>query len=191
MVGYARVSTADQNPQMQIDALIRAGVDERDIFVEKVSGVATKRPQFEAMMKDIRAGDVVVVWKLDRLERSNIGLHMAAEAIQKKGAHLRLLDNSGLDTATAAGRMMFAVMAAYAQFERDINYERTMAGLRAARERGRLGGRAQLHSDEAVLEAARLGTAPGARSLGLSKSGFLKALDRAKARMKGDDDEQT
>lgn len=188
-LGYARVSTADQNPQLQIDALIRAGVDERDIWVERVSGASTKRPQLEAMLKDVRAGDVVIVWKLDRLGRTNIGLHQTAQLIQDKGAHLRILDNSGLDTTTAAGRMLFGMLAIMAQFERDVSNERTRAGLAAARERGRVGGRAPLHSDEAILEAAKLGTAPGARSLKMSKSGFIKALERVRSRMKGNADE--
>jgi DNA invertase Pin-like site-specific DNA recombinase len=180
-IGYARVSMADQNPQLQIDALIRAGVNELDIYVEKVSGAATKRPQFEAMLKDVREGDVVIVWKLDRLGRDNISLHRTAEIIQEKGAHLRLLDNSGLDTTTAAGRMMFAMLAAMAQFERDVNHERTLAGLQAARERGRIGGRRSQFTDEQILTAAKFGTKPGARKLGMSVSGFVKAVERVKA----------
>jgi len=180
MIGYARVSTRDQDPQMQIDALIRAGVHPDDIYHEKVSGAAKRRPQFEAMMKDVREGDVVVVWKLDRLGRTNIGLHMTAERLREKGAHLRLLDNTGLDTTTAAGRMIFAMMASYAQFERDMNHERTMAGLAAARARGRVGGTQAKHSAEAILKFAELGTAKGARAAKMSKPGFLKALYRAR-----------
>jgi DNA invertase Pin-like site-specific DNA recombinase len=188
-IGYARVSTADQNPQLQIDALIRAGVDKRDIFEEKVSGTAGNRPQLEAMMKDVREGDIIIVWKLDRLGRDAIHLHQIAEAIQAKGAHLRLLDNSGLDTTTAAGRMMFAMLAAMAQFERDLTYERTMAGLQVARNAGRMGGRAARFTDAQVLEAYRMhGIAGGARALvykekgkdrPMSLAGFRKALERA------------
>jgi DNA invertase Pin-like site-specific DNA recombinase len=196
-IGYARVSTADQNPQLQIDALLRAGVDRRDIWTEKVSGAAKERPQLDALMKDIRPGDVVIVWKLDRLGRDAIRLHQTAEAIQAKGAHLRLLDNSGLDTTTAAGRMMFAMLAAMAQFERDLTYERTMAGLATARAHGRVGGQKPLFTDEQVLEAHRLyGVAGGARSLvyqvkgkyrHMSLAGFRKALERAQ--QEKDDDE--
>lgn len=180
MIGYARVSTRDQNPQMQIDALIRAGVHPDDIYHETVSGAAKRRPQFSAMMKDVREGDIVVVWKLDRLGRTNIGLHLTAEAIREKGAHLKVLDSSGLDTTTAAGRMMFAMMAAYAQFERDMNHERTMAGLAAARERGRVGGTVAKHSHEQIVKFAKLGTTQGAKAAGMSKPGFIKAYKRAR-----------
>lgn len=188
-IGYARVSTADQNPQLQIDALIRAGVDPRDIFQEKVSGSSPKRPELEAMLMDVREGDVVIVWKLDRLGRNALHLHQIAQAIQAKGAHLRLLDSSGLDTTTAAGRMMFAMLAAMAQFERDLTYERTMAGLASARANGRSGGQKPRFTDEQVLEAHRVyGVAGGARSLvykvkgkerSMSLAGFRKALERA------------
>jgi DNA invertase Pin-like site-specific DNA recombinase len=198
-IGYARVSAADQNPQLQIDALLRAGVDPLDIFEEKVSGTARNRPVLDAMMKDIRPGDVIIVWRLDRLGRNAMHLHQIAMEIQAKGAHLRLLDNSGLDTTTAAGRMMFAMLAAMAQFERDLTYERTMAGLASARANGRAGGRKARFTDEQVLEAHRLhGVAGGARSLvytegkkikHMSKTGFLKALERAQ--QKENADEQT
>lgn len=190
-IGYARVSTADQNPQLQIDALIKAGVDKDDIYEEKVSGSALKRPQLEAMMKDVREGDVVVVWKLDRLGRNAIHLHQIAQDIQEKGAHLRLLDSSGLDTTTAAGRVLFAVLAAMAQFERDLIYERTMVGLAVARANGKVGGRTARFTNEQVLEAyEKHGLLGGARSLTykekgkvkvMTKAGFLKALERARA----------
>lgn len=184
LIGYARVSRVEQNPQMQIDALIRAGVDERDIYVEKISGAAERRPQFDAMLMDVQKGDVVVVWKLDRLGRTNMGLHQAAELIRAKGANLRILDNTGLDTTTAAGRLLFGVLAMMAQFERDVGVERTREGLAAAARRGRVGGAVKKHPDEVVLEAAKLGVEGGAASLGMSKSGFIKARDRARATLR-------
>lgn len=182
MIGYARVSTADQNAQLQIDALLRAGVDPRDIFEEKISGTAKHRPQFEAMMKDIRPGDVVVVWKLDRLGRNNVGLHQAAQRIREKGAHLKLLDNSGLDTSTAAGRLLFGMLAVLAQFESDINRERTVAGLQAARERGTVGGRRQYMEDDEIIKLVdRYGMKSAAKRLEgtYSPSGLFKAYKRA------------
>lgn len=185
LIGYARVSTADQNPQLQIDALLRAGVHADDIYVEKVSGAATRRPQFEAMMKDVRAGDIVIVWKLDRLGRTNIGLHQTAEKIRDKGANLRLLDNSGMDTTTAAGRLMFGVLAVMAQFERDVGMERTMAGLARARGEGRIGGATPKHPPEKIMEWAKLGTKPGSRAAGMSVPGFIKAVRRAKEKLRG------
>lgn len=184
MIGYARVSTIDQNPQLQIDALLRAGVHEDDIYMEKVSAVAKRRPQFDAMMKDVREGDVVVVWKLDRLGRDNVMLHQIAERIREKGANLRLLDNSGLDTTTAAGRLLFGMLSILAQFERDINRERTLAGLAAARARGRPGGARQRKTDKEILDAEKLGMTAGAAKLGYSLSGYMKALERVKGKKK-------
>jgi DNA invertase Pin-like site-specific DNA recombinase len=183
MIGYARVSTVDQNPQLQVDALIRAGVHHSDIYTEQVSGAAIKRPQFDAMMKDVREGDTVVVWKLDRLARNNVALHQIAERIRSKGANLRLLDNSGLDTTTAAGRLMFGMLAVMAEFERDLSRERTIAGLARARAEGRKGGTVARHSDEAILEWAKLGTKPGSRAAKMSVPGFIKAVQRAREKL--------
>jgi DNA invertase Pin-like site-specific DNA recombinase len=182
MIGYARVSTVDQNPQLQIDALLRAGVREDDIYMEKVSAVAKHRPQFEAMMKDVREGDIVVVWKLDRLGRNNVMLHQIAQRIRDKGANLRLLDNSGLDTSNAAGRLLFGMLSVLAEFEQGINRERTLAGLAAARARGIKGGSKQRKSDDEIWEAGKLGMTAGAASLGYSLSGFIKAYDRVRAK---------
>lgn len=185
LIGYARVSTADQNPQLQIDALLKAGVAMEDIYQEHVSGAALKRPEFDAMMKDVRQGDTVIVWKLDRLARNNIALHQIAERIRAKGAHLRLLDNSGLDTATAAGRLLFGMLAVMAEFERDLSRERTMAGLARARAEGRIGGTVARHTHEKILQFASLGTIKGAKAAGMSKPGFIKALDRARKAQRG------
>ncbi len=185
LIGYARVSTADQNPQLQIDALLRAGVAEPDIWMEKVSAVAKKRPMFDAMMRDVREGDVVVVWKLDRLGRDVVALHQIAERIREKGANLRLLDNSGLDTGTAAGRLLFAMLSTLAQFERDINRERTLAGLAAAKARGKPGGARQRWPDKDIIEAGKLGMQGGALELGMSLSGFIKAYRRVMERHNG------
>lgn len=182
MIGYARVSTVDQNPQLQVDALIRAGVHPDDIYTEQVSGAAIKRPQFDAMMKDVREGDTVVVWKLDRLARNNVALHQIAERIRSKGANLRLLDNSGLDTTTAAGRLMFGMLAVMAEFERDLSRERTIAGLARAAAEGRKGGTVAKHQDKDILTWAKLGTKPGARAAGMSTPGFIKAVKRARER---------
>lgn len=185
MIGYARVSTADQNPQLQVDALIRAGVHPDDIYTEQVSGAAIKRPQFDAMMKDVREGDTVVVWKLDRLARNNVALHQIAERIRSKGANLRLLDNSGLDTTTAAGRLMFGMLAVMAEFERDLSRERTIAGLARAAAEGRKGGTKPKHDDDTILRFNKLGTKPGARAADMSVPGFIKAVKKAKERQGG------
>lgn len=182
-MGYARVSTSDQDMRMQRDALIAAGVDPRDIFEEKVSGASlAKRREFAAMMKDCRAGDIVYVWKLDRLARNAIDLYQTAKAIEEKGATLVVLTMPGMDTSTPVGRAMFGMLAVFAEFERAIAHERTMAGLAAARAAGRVGGRKPEHTLEQLEEAAKLGTKPGARSIGMTPSGFIKALARERAR---------
>ena len=183
MIGYARVSMADQDPQMQIDALVKAGVDPRDIYWEKASGSTTdKRREFGAMMKDVQEHDIVVVWKLDRLGRNARQLYETAEAITAKGANLRIITSPGLDTTHPMGRAMFGMLAVFAEFEREMIRERTVAGLARARAEGRKGGRTALAKNEAILAAEKLGPTRAAKKLGYkSLSGYLKALARAKA----------
>ncbi len=183
-LGYARVSTADQNPDLQIKALERAGVDPRDIFWEQGSGMSTtKRREFQAMMKDVQRGDIVVVWKLDRLGRTAQQLYDTFQRITAKGADIEVITQPGMDTKTPMGRAMFGMLAVFAEFERDMIHERTMAGLKLAREKGRTGGRRQFYSDDTYLDAARLGVAGGAKKLKMTKSGFIKALERARLRL--------
>jgi DNA invertase Pin-like site-specific DNA recombinase len=173
---------ADQNPQMQIDALIQAGVHAEDIYWEKASGTSIKkRREFQAMMKDVREGDTVIIWKLDRLGRNAAQLYDTAQRIQAKGANLRVLTTPGMDTSTPMGRAMFGMLAVFAEFEAAIGRERTMAGLARARAEGRMGGATAKHSHEKILEFAKLGLKPGARAAGMSVPGFIKARDRAKA----------
>ena len=182
MIGYARVSMADQNPEMQIDALVKAGVSRDDIYWEKASGTGIdKRRELKAMFKDIQPGDLIVVWKLDRLGRNAAQLYDMARQIQEKGADLRVLTTPGLDTTTPMGRAMFGMLAVFAEFEAGIGKERTKAGLARARREGRVGGRIPKHSDAAILSASKLGTAKAMEKLGMSKVGYLKALARAKA----------
>jgi DNA invertase Pin-like site-specific DNA recombinase len=140
LIGYARVSTLDQNPEGQFDQLEAAGVDRRYVFVDRVSGTLASRPEFDTAMKTIREGDVLVCTKLDRLARSVKHLVQIAEDLKKVGAHLRVLDQA-IDTSTATGRMLFHMLAAIAEFEHELVVERTHAGLAAARARGRKGGR--------------------------------------------------
>lgn len=182
-MGYARVSTSDQDLRMQRDALIAAGVDPRDIFEEKASGASfKKRPEFQAMMKDVRAGDIVYVWKLDRLARNAVDLYQTAAAIQAKGANLVVLTMPGMDTQTPVGKAMFGMLAVFAEFERAVAHERTMAGLKAARERGRWGGRTPLVSDEKVLATQHMKPATAANKLGYkSVAGYTKRLAKALA----------
>jgi len=140
-IGYARVSTDEQNVDMQVSALIRAGVPETHIFTEKLSGVATKRPKRALAAKACRKGSTFVVWKLDRVGRSLLDLLEFIQALEKRGVYFRSLQDA-IDTSTPAGRMMLAVAGAFAQFERDIIAERTRAGVHRAMERGVKFGRA-------------------------------------------------
>lgn len=180
-MGYARVSTSDQDVRMQRDALIGAGVDPRDIFEETASGATlAKRREFHAMMKDCRQGDIVYVWKLDRLARNAVDLYLTAKAIEDKGARLVVLTMPGMDTGTPVGKAMFGMLAVFAEFERALAYERTMAGLKAARERGRWGGRRSKFTDEQVLALHNLPPKIAAKRLGMkSEAGFTKRLARA------------
>ncbi len=137
-IGYARVSTKEQNLDLQKDALMKAGCIE--IFEEKVSGAGKERPQLEKLVEKLRKGDILTVWKLDRLGRSIKDLIQLVNNIQGKGAELKSL-NDHIDTTTPHGKLTFHMFAALAEFEKDIIRERTLAGLATARARGRVGGR--------------------------------------------------
>jgi DNA invertase Pin-like site-specific DNA recombinase len=181
--GYARVSTSDQDMRMQRDALIAAGVDQRDIFEETASGASlAKRRQFNAMMKELVEGDTLYVWKLDRLARSAVDLYDTARIIEQRGASLVVLTMPGMDTRHAMGKAMFGMLAVFAEFERALSYERTMAGLKAARERGKWGGRRSVFTDEQVLAVSHLPVKAAAYHLGMkSTGGYSKRLAKAMA----------
>lgn len=179
MIGYARVSTRDQDPQMQINALMAAGVAQPDIYYETASGASKRRPQFDAMMKDAREGDIIVIWKLDRLGRSVRQVLETVARLDEKGARIRCLTQP-IDTTTAVGRLMLTVLAAVAEMERELGLERTRAGLARAAAEGRLGGATPKHSHQAVLDFAKVGIRPGAAAAKLSVPGFQKALIRAR-----------
>jgi DNA invertase Pin-like site-specific DNA recombinase len=137
-VGYGRVSTRDQNPDGQRDALVAAGCDE--IFVDKASGKLASRPELDkALLIAARAGDQLVITKLDRLGRSLEHLITLSTQLQTRGVDLVVLDQ-GIDTSTAVGRMFFQILGAIAEFEHALMSERTRDGLDAARARGRTGG---------------------------------------------------
>jgi DNA invertase Pin-like site-specific DNA recombinase len=155
LIGYARVSTEDQDLSLQIDALTKAGVQPARIFKEKASGASDDRPAFVAMFQALRAGDTLVVWKLDRLGRRLGRLIQTIDRLKVKGAHLRVLTES-IDTTTSLGVLMFHIIGAFAEFERNQGIERTKAGLDAARARGRVGGRRRQIMPEMVEELSRL-----------------------------------
>ena len=137
-IGYGRVSTRDQNPDAQHDALTAAGCDQ--VFIDKASGKLARRPELgKALLSANRAGDQLVVTKLDRLGRSLDHLISLSKDLQSGGVDLVVLDQ-GIDTSTAVGRMFFQILGAIAEFEHALMSERTMDGLAAARARGRTGG---------------------------------------------------
>ena len=135
LVGYARVSTEEQNLDMQVAALRRAGVRADAIHTEKTSGVALRRPGRDIAVKMCREGDTLVVWKLDRIGRSLYDLLTFMRDLEAKGINFWSLQDS-IDTKTPAGRVMLAMLGAFAQFERDLIAERTRAGVARAKERG-------------------------------------------------------
>jgi DNA invertase Pin-like site-specific DNA recombinase len=150
-IGYARVSTADQNPQLQLDALLSAGCEK--LFVDKASGADRERPELAKALKFMQEGDVFVVWKLDRLARSSLHLLELMKELDWRNVKFLSLTDSGIDTSTASGKLLFQVLAALAEFERNLIRERTIAGLTVARREGRIGGRAPKLSGDQVKDA--------------------------------------
>ncbi len=153
ILGYARVSTKDQNLDGQRDALSAAGAER--IFADTITGTARSRPELDRMMKELRDGDVVVVAKYDRLARSLKDLLEIVDLIQARGAGFRSIGED-IDTTTPAGRLVFHVFASIAQFERERIVERTMEGLEAAKKRGRIGGRPPALSPAQKVEVKRM-----------------------------------
>lgn len=135
LVGYARVSTVDQSVTMQVEALMKYGVKEEDIYSESMSGVKKNRPELTKALRRLREGDTLVVWKLDRIARSINNLLEVMNELEAKGVKFRSI-TEGLETETPTGKMILFVMGALAQFERDLIVERTRAGVKAAKERG-------------------------------------------------------
>lgn len=177
--GYVRVSTADQNESLQVDALTAVGCDR--LYSDHASGKADQRPGLDNLLDQLRPGDTVVVWRLDRLGRSLRHLiELAAELEQREVALVSLTES--LDTSTPGGKLVFHVFGALAEFERDLIRERTMAGLAAARARGRRGGRPRALTPE-KLKTARAMHSSGdhdvssiARVLGVSRATIYRAL---------------
>lgn len=144
LIGYARISKADgsQSLDLQHDALIAAGVDPDRIFEDRASGKREDRPGLAACLKSLRRGDILVVWKLDRLGRDLAHLVATVRSLEERGTGFRVLTGQGaeIDTSTPSGRLIFGIFASLAEFERDLIRERVNAGLAAARARGRRGG---------------------------------------------------
>lgn len=153
LIGYARVSTQDQNLELQRDALIKAGCPK--VFDDKVSGTRADRPGLAKAMEMLRDGDTLVVWKLDRLGRSVKQLVDLVGQLHQQGIQFKSLTDS-IDTGTPSGRFFFHVMASLAEMERELIVERTRAGLDVARQLGRKGGRKPKMTDSKIASAKKL-----------------------------------
>ena len=173
-IGYARVSTLDQNLEMQLDELQKVGCSK--IFKEKVSSVK-KRTEFEKCLEYLREGDTLVVWKLDRLGRTTKKLLELIDDLKERNINLQIT-TLGVDTSTAAGRLFFTMMAGLAEMERELIRERTNAGLKAARARGRLGGRKKIDLDilnrAYMMYEAKMTVEDITKTLKISRSTFYK-----------------
>lgn len=180
LIGYARVSTLDQNPQLQIEALELAGC--RRIFTETASGARMERPQLRAALDYARPDDVLVVWRLDRLGRSVSHLVATVNEMNDLRVGLRSL-NEAIDTTTAGGRLTFHLFAAIAEFERELIRERTLAGLAAARASGRKGGQPPADPKRVKvgldLIAKGYKVSEAARIVGLGRSTLYRELKEA------------
>ena len=155
-VGYARVSTSEQELRLQLDAITQDGVPPENIYQEKVSANSRRRPMFERMMRELRPGDMIVAWKPDRLFRSVAGWVNFVKELQDKQAHVRILTQLAFDTSTASGKLITQILMSVAEFEADLGKERTRAGLRAAKARGRVGGARPRYSDDQIRAAVKL-----------------------------------
>ncbi|MET3705863.1 DNA invertase Pin-like site-specific DNA recombinase [Arthrobacter sp. UYEF6] len=157
-VGYARVSSEQQNLSIQLNALIEAGVDPDHIYSEKMSGALKNRPAWDECLKFLRKGDVLVVWKLDRLGRSLKNLMDIIDVLNERGIGFKCL-TAPIDTTSPEGVMLYQLLSVFAQYEKSISAQRCAAGRKAARERGQVGGRPTKANDEVLTRIIELKTA--------------------------------
>lgn len=184
LIGYMRVSS-DSNRQitdLQHDALLAVGVDARHIFEDHASGTQDDRPGLASALAFVQPGDVLVVWKLDRLGRSLSHLLSIIATLKANQIAFRSL-TEGMDTTTASGELLFHIFGALAQYERDLTKERILAGLNAARQRGRIGGRPRAITQEkldAIVEALNNGMSKAAvcRNFGVKRTTLIEAINR-------------
>lgn len=187
LIGYARISKADgsQSLDLQRDALLAAGIQPGHIYEDQASGARDDRPGLDACLRALRERDVLVVWKLDRLGRTLTHLVNTVRDLSDRGVGLRVLTGQGaeIDTTTSAGRMIFGIFATLAEFERDLIRERTMAGLEAARARGRKGGRkfaltkAQVRLAQAAMASRDTSVSALAAELGVKPVTLYRYVD--------------
>ncbi len=182
IIGYARISTTSQNLDLQLDALKKAGCEK--IYHDQISGSVINRPALDSLLQEIRKDDVLVIWKLDRLGRSFRDLISLVNDLLERGVGLKSL-NDPIDTTTAQGRLIFNIFGSLAEFERELIRERTLAGLEAARARGKKGGRpkglsksaqGKAHTAELLYKEGKLSVSEICSQLDLSKATFYKYL---------------
>ena len=186
LIGYARVSKADNSQvlDLQIDALTNVGVNEENIYTDKISGSKDERPGLENCLKALRQDDVLVVYKLDRLGRNLKHLIQTVEDLTNRKIGFKVLSGQGvnIDTTTPAGKMIFSIFGALAEFERELIIERTKAGLQAARARGRVGGRkfnltkAQVRLAEASMKNRDTSVAELCKELKITRATLYKYI---------------
>src|SRR5262245_41478519 len=183
LIGYARVSTNEQNLDLQRDALLKAGVLAKDIYTDKVTGVKADRPGLILALSHLRDGDTLIVWRLDRLGRSLKHLIETVTTLKAQGVSFKSLTEN-IDTSTATGTLVFQIFGALAEFERNLIKERTVAGLNAARARGRIGGRPKHNPQTGKIALAKkfyndnsLSIAEILKTLNISKSTLYRWVD--------------
>jgi DNA invertase Pin-like site-specific DNA recombinase len=183
LIGYARVSTNEQNLDLQRDALLKAGVSSRNIYTDKVTGVKSERPGLKQALSHLRGGDTFIVWRLDRLGRSLKHLIETVTRLKEQGISFKSLTEN-IDTSTATGNLVFQIFGALAEFERNLITERTVAGLESARMRGRKGGRPRRNPASGRVALAKqlygnrtLSIPDILKTLNVSKSTLYRWLD--------------
>ena len=182
-IGYARVSTHEQELNLQVDALIQHGCKPPFIFTDKTSGAKSSRPGLDRCLETLEPGDTLIVWRLDRLGRSMSHLIGLIESLIDQGIGFKSIQDGAIDTTTASGELMFNIFGALAQFERRLIQERTKAGLNAARARGRKGGRPKVKQNNSKVQMAKqmhqnqsLSVDSICESLSISRATFYRYL---------------
>lgn len=181
MIGYARVSTPEQSLDMQIEALKAAGCDQ--VFTDVASGARSQRPGLDKALEYLREGDTLVVWKIDRLGRSLVHLVQTIEVLRERGIGFKSLTDAGIDTTTSVGKLLFTLIAMFAELERELNSERTKASLAEAKARGRKGGRRvavtphKLERARTLMDKKGLTVGEAAAALNVGRSTLYRALN--------------
>ena len=184
IVGYARISTQEQDLKLQTDALEKAGCLRNMIFIDTISGAKSERPGLDKCLAALKEGDTLLVWRLDRLGRSMPHLVQLVEELGEKGIGFRSLCDGAINTTTASGELIFNIFSSLAQFERRLIQERTRAGLEAARVRGIKGGRKKISpTDPKVLMAKKMNEKHGmsitdiCKTLKISRASFYRYIN--------------